>query len=342
MEVTMKKVCYLTVAAMAVLGLVVSPATAKSYKGSKKAWLGVYTQTVDQKLVEAFDLSVKYGAFVNEVVEDSPADEAGLEEDDVIISFDGSKITNSDELAKAISEHHPGDEVILTVVREGDEVELKVTLEKRSGYDKSIWITQNPNNWDYHYSFDYNDDNQPYIGVSLLDLTSQLGDYFGVDKGRGALITEVLKDSPAEKAELKAGDVIVSIDGDEVFDSKDIRDLISEKEPGDKVEVTVIRDKKERKLSVEVAEAEKESDAYSHIFLQQLHGPDIDIMAPKMKAKAKLRALQSIPPLPVLDPDDFPDLDPDDFDELQQEMKKLKKELKSLHKEMEELREKLK
>jgi len=337
----MKRLCYLTVAAIVVLGLVVGPATAKSYKASKKAWLGVHTQTVDYELVETSDLPVKYGVVVNEVVKDSPADEAGLEEDDVIIGFDGSKITDADELVEMIDEHRPGDEVILTVMREGDEVELTVTLEKRPGYDKSIRISKSLGNKDYFFSFDY-DDERTYLGVSLLDLTSQLGDYFSVDKGRGALITEVRDDSPAKEAGLKAGDVIVSIDEDKIFDSEDVRDLISEKEAGDKVEVTVVRDKKERRFSVEVAEAEEESDAYSHILFRQFYGPDFDFMLPKMKAKAKLRAISRIQPLPGLDLDDFPGLDPDDFDELKREMKKLKMELKSLHKEMEELREKLK
>ena len=335
----MKRLCYLTVAVIVALGLVVGPATANSYKASKKAWLGVSTQTVDYELAETFDLPVKYGVVVNEVVEDSPADEAGLEEDDVIIGFDGSKITDADELVEMIDEHRPGDEVILTVMREGNEVELTVTLEKRPGYDKSIWISKSPGNKDYFF---YYDDERSYLGVSLLDLTSQLGDYFGLDKGRGALIAEVRDDSPAEEAGLKAGDVIVSIDKDKIFDSEEVRDFISEKEPGDKVEVTVVRDKKERKFSVEVAEAEEESDAYSHILFRQFYGPDFDFMLPKMKAMAKLRAIPSIPPLPGLDLDDFHGFDPDDFDELELEMKKLKKELKSLHKEMEELREKLK
>jgi len=338
----MKRLCYLTVAAIVVLGLVVGPATAKSYKASKKAWLGVHTQTVDYELVETSDLPVKYGVVVNEVVKDSPADEAGLEEDDVIIGFDGSKITDTDELMEMIDEHRPGDEVILTVMREGDEVELTVTLEKRPGYDKSIRISKSSGNKDYFFSFDYYDDERTYLGVSLLDLTSQLGDYFSVDKGRGALITEVRDDSPAKEAGLKAGDVIVSIDEDKIFDSEDVRDLISEKEAGDKVEVTVVRDKKERRFSVEVAEAEEESDAYSHILFRQFYGPDFDFMLPKMKAKAKLRAIPRIQTLPGLDLDDFHGFDPDDFDELELEMKKLKMELKSLHKEMEELREKLK
>lgn len=338
----MKRLCYLTVAAIVALGLVVGPATAKSYKGSKKAWLGVYTQTVNYELVETSDLPVKYGVVVNEVVKDSPADKAGLEEDDVIIGFDGSKITDADELVEMIDEHRPGDEVILTVMREGDEVELTVTLEKRPGYDKSIRISKSLGNKDYFFSFDYYDDERTYLGVSLLDLTSQLGDFFGLDKGRGALIAEVRDDSPAKEAGLKAGDVIVSIDEDEIFDSEDVRDLISEKEAGDKVEVTVIRDKKERRFSVEVVEAKEESDAYSHMLFRQFYGPDFDFMLPKMKAKAKLRAIPRIRPLPGLDLDDFHGFDPDDFNELELEMKELKKELKSLHKEMEELREKLK
>lgn len=336
----MKKACYLTMAAMAILGLVVTPATAKSYKESKKAWLGVSTQTVNYDLAETFDLPAKYGVIVNEVVENSPADEADLREDDVIIAFDGSKITDTDELVEMIDEHRPGDEVNLTVARDEGEVELTVTLEKKPKHDKSIWLSKGPKNYNYLYSFDY-DEERSYLGVSLFDLTSQLRDYFGLKKGQGALITEVREDSPAKEAGLKAGDVIVSIDEDKIFDSEDVQDLISEKEPGDKVEVTVVRDKKERKFPVEVAEAEEESDVYSHVLLRQLYSPGIGHMLPKMKKKGKIQVIPSIPSLPDLDLDDFPDLDADDFDDLELEMEKLKKELKALHKEMEELREKL-
>jgi len=322
----MKRLSYLTLAVVIVLGLIANPVMAKSYKGSKKAWLGVYTQTVDYDLSEAFELPVKYGVVINEVVDDSPADEAGLKEDDVIIRVDGSKITDSRELVEMIDESRPGDEITLTIMRDNKELELAVTLGKRPGQDKSIWITNGPysKTEDYFFSM-YSDQMGSYIGVSMLDLTRQLGDFFGIDKGRGALIIEVREDSPAEEAGLKAGDVIVAIDKDEVIDSDDVQDLISEKEAGDKVEVTVVRNKKERTFTIEVAEDEDSPQIYS---FRKRCTPDISIDLPDIKG-----LLHGIPSVP--------EWDDDDLEKFELEMKKLKKELKSLQKEMQELREKL-
>ena len=75
--------------------------------------MGVYTQTVDRELADVFDLSIKYGAIVNEVVKDSPADEAGIKEDDVIVAINGSKVTDSDELTDEVHEMEPGDEIVM-------------------------------------------------------------------------------------------------------------------------------------------------------------------------------------------------------------------------------------
>ncbi len=319
----MKRLCYLMLGAIVVAGLVAGQGMAKSYKSSGKAWLGVYTQAVDDELTEAFDLPVSHGVIVNRVVKDSPADKAGLNEDDIIIRFDGSKITDADELVEMVGEDQPGDEVAVTVMRGDDELELEVTLGERPGGSKSVWITKNPKKEDFFFSFDYNE--YPYMGVSLLDLTRQLGDYFGIDKGRGALITDVIKDSPAAAAGLKAGDVIVAIDGDEVFDTEDVEDLIEDKKAGDKVEVSVIRNKEQKKFTVEVTENEEAPEAY---YFKQFYGPNFGFTLPKMKGK-------------------FHDLIPtpgqydDALGEYQEEMKKLKKELKSLREEMQELRDKL-
>jgi hypothetical protein len=92
------------------------------------------------------------------------------------------------------------------------------------------------------------------MGISMMDITRQLGDYFGVDNSRGVLITEVERDSPAERAGLKAGDIIVRLDGDRIADFDDVRDIISESDAGDKLPVVVIRDKKELELEVTVDE----------------------------------------------------------------------------------------
>jgi S1-C subfamily serine protease len=92
---------------------------------------------------------------------------------------------------------------------------------------------------------------QAFLGVSSIDvaeLTDDVRDNFGVEVDEGAFITEVVPGSAADEAGLEAGDVIIEIDGDEVSESGEVRDRILEKEPGDTVEIRVIREGDEQTL----------------------------------------------------------------------------------------------
>lgn len=104
-----------------------------------------------------------------------------------------------------------------------------------------------------------------YIGVYIQELNQELADNFGLKTPEGALVTKVEKESPAEKAGLREGDVITAIDGRKVTSSVSLPMLVSAIPPGGKAELTVIRDKKEQKISVTVgtnkqAEAQKTVD----------------------------------------------------------------------------------
>lgn len=337
----MRKYLGATVIAVAIVGLIFSLGAAGSSKYSKYAWLGVLTQSVDHDLTEAFDLAVEYGAIINEVLPDSPADGAGLEEDDIIIEFDGEKVFDSDDLIDLIDDSKPDDEVELVVMRDDNRIEVNVTLGKRprsyfrarTSYHRFAPIPPKPPKppkigksflWDTYCG-------GSYIGVTLTSLTDQLGEYFGVKKGKGVLITGVEEDSPASEAGLKAGDVIISVDDEEVHDFSDVKEIIKEKEEGEAVAVTVLRDRKEKSFDVEVAEREDEAFDYSYLFSV----PDFKVRIPKMKS------------LYFGDFDDWDDFDLEEFEEgmeeLAEEMEDLKKELKGLQKEKnrEDLRKQL-
>lgn len=91
-----------------------------------------------------------------------------------------------------------------------------------------------------------------YVGVYIQQLTQDLADSFGLKTPEGALVTKVEKDSPAEKAGLKEGDVITAFNGSKITSSVSLPMLVSSVAPGTKAELTVIRDKKERTLDVTV------------------------------------------------------------------------------------------
>ncbi len=93
------------------------------------------------------------------------------------------------------------------------------------------------------------------IGVSTVQLTKQLADYFGIADGKGVLVTSVSDDSPAARAGIRAGDVIISVDGEKVEGSGDVSRAINKKKDGD-VTLTVIRDKNQRSITVTPKAAE--------------------------------------------------------------------------------------
>jgi C-terminal processing protease CtpA/Prc len=299
------------VAALLVVALVFSFGVGKTAKYTKDAWLGVETQTVDDELAKGFDLPVKHGAIVNDVIDGSPADEIGLEQGDIIVALDGEKVLDSDDLIDMIEDHNPQDKVTLTIYREGKEKELEATLDRAPkdrrdviviprGSSRShvlvapttpmvpatpaapaapkvygVWNSNgNQGKW-----YSVTSDKGGYLGVSILDPGDQLGDYFGVKDGDGALVTSVVEDSPAAEAGIKAGDVIVKIGDTEIDGTEDVYDAMEDYKKGDKVDVQVIRDKHERSLAVTIGENKDNSYSYSYHF----NGPDMNIRVPKMK-----------------------------------------------------------
>jgi serine protease Do len=289
------------------------PAQAEKDTG-KKGWLGVSVQDLDEDLKEALELKSTEGVLVNEVVEDSPAEEAGIKKKDVIIKYKGKKITDAGELTTWVLETKPGEEVRLEIVRGGKKKEPTVTI----GTLPENYSLLNSEDWDFTLgprSFQFGG-KRGYLGVGLDGLTEQLGSYFGVQDGGGALITEVEEGSPAEKAGLKAGDVIVKIDDQEVEDPGDVIEVVADKKEGDKVAVEVLRDKEKKSFTVEVAERESTLG-----YLEGLKHLKI-LDSPRRGSSADIR-------IEI------------DKERLEKELDKLKDELRELKEELTELKEKV-
>jgi S1-C subfamily serine protease len=97
------------------------------------AYLGIQPAQVTPELDEAFDLGTGTGVLVEEVVSGSPAAEAGIRERDVIVRMDDSDIESVDDLFAELRDHKPGEEVTLTVVRDGERRNVDVTLGEAEG-----------------------------------------------------------------------------------------------------------------------------------------------------------------------------------------------------------------
>ena len=154
----------------------------------------------------------------------------------------------------------------------------------------------------------------------MQDLTEQLGEYFGVKHGEGVLITEADKDEPAYEAGLRAGDVIVEVDGEKIDDVDELRDEISDKDEGDKVEIKIIRDRQPKKFTVEVEKGKEWSDDH-------------------LKGLDKLKVLRGDIHTPgaLWEEKEFREHE----EGLSEELEELREELEELREELEELKEEL-
>jgi len=232
--------------------------------GEGGAWLGVTIGDVNAEKAKELKLAGEYGAFVKEVHENSPAAKAGLQKDDVIVEFAGEKVRSAAQLRRLVRETPADRTITLVVNRAGQAKTLSAKLEGRANQffempTPAIAATPMPHIKMPEFNFAWVD-HGARLGISADELTPQLAEYFGVKQGKGILVREVVVGSAAEKAGLKAGDVIVAVDGKEVPSvSKLRRALASEKEQKEnrKVALTIVRDKREQTLSVEIAAPER-------------------------------------------------------------------------------------
>jgi serine protease Do len=239
--------------------LILPTATIAGTDSNKPGWLGVNIRTVDDDLFVERNLNLDepMGVLVLDVVTDSPADDAGLKTNDVILELNGQTVADADQLRELVAETSPGKSVKLKISRDGQLLNTEATLTERKNLDRFGWHNNRPFDRNIPGSnFDLQIEPVGYIGISMSSLTDQLGDYFGVDNGEGVLITEVLDDSPANQAGLKAGDVIVEINGDKISSVREVAAAIQGLAEGDKADIGLIRNRQRQSFAVTVEERE--------------------------------------------------------------------------------------
>lgn len=229
-------------------------------KGDDRGYLGVYLEKLDDETRESLKFKGD-GVFVDDVVDDSPAEKAGLEEGDIIIKFEDKAVKDVDALQKMIGASKEGDKVALLVFREGKEIKLTAELGEAEDVSKEIIIKRGmgrPGMMKMKGGCCCAGECNVWLGLEVQKLSDQLAEYFKVKDGQGVLVATVIKDAPAEKAGIKAGDVIVKVGDEEISKRADLREAICGKKAGDEVGVTFLRDGQQRTLKVALAEMPKE------------------------------------------------------------------------------------
>jgi serine protease Do len=227
------------------------------------SYLGVAVVDIDAERAKALNLKEERGVEVKSVKEDSPAAKAGIKEGDVVLEFNGQRVEGTEQFVRLVHEIPAGRSCTLLLSRNGTTQTLTAAVGMRRAGDM--------------YFFDLEGADVPVtplpplpqiripdvphtlmswrssiLGIETESLGSQLADFFGVKDG--VLVRAVLKDSTAEKAGFKAGDVIVKVDGEKVTTPREISSLLHGTRTKKTFPVTVVRNKKELTLNVTLDE----------------------------------------------------------------------------------------
>ena len=294
-----------------------------------EGWLGVMLQPLTDDLIDAMNLGKGVeGVLVSDVVGGSPAEAAGIEKGDVITEVDGTSITSTEGAIEKVRSFAPGDKVKLVVLRDGKKEVVTAVLGKREADDEDYYNLKIPHMEKIFR--DFRPEPGGHIGVRIQDISADLGSYFGVGEGQGVLILDVEEDSPAARAGLKAGDIVIKVDGKDMTSTGEFASYIRDTEPGQTVELTLKRNKETRRISVEVAEG---PDA-SRVFIERMGKPDVRMMRggcclPGKEPMGMMERME--PPVPG-EPMMMRDNLRQEIDHLKQEIEALRQEIEGLKK----------
>ncbi len=230
---------------------------------SSQGYLGVDLGEVDTDRANALHVKDTHAAEVVMVDHDAPAGKSGLRAHDVILQLNGHPFENVNQLRHRLHDMPSGRTVTLLVIRDGKPLNLSVRLCDRKLLEQEAWSN--------HLRFpappasgssfvgssssgatSFLDAVIPkpfYVGAEVNPVRAQLADYFGVTSGTGLLVENVDSQSPASRAGLKAGDVVVKVESRAMFGRNDWLKVLRAHR-GHLVQVTVVRNKQEQVLTM--------------------------------------------------------------------------------------------
>jgi hypothetical protein len=313
-----------------------------SSEGSKGAYLGV-------QLSEEID-HPEGGARITRVVDESPADESGLQRGDIVVAIGGDVVRGPGALTKKIREREPGDRVTLTVIRDGDRVKLDVELGERPGLRAGAWILEDGEvrpldsldeeklqeyrnrmkDWSERYGetlreygerfrdkdlggvYRFYASPRPKLGVQLVEATPELREHLGGKADAGVLVSKVVADSAAERAGVLVGDLIIAADGEPVEDSGDLVRALMDKSD-EEIVLILVRDGRKMEIEAFIPKPDEDDVTGPRALLETLEVP-----MPPMPEMPALPAMPELPELLVLpELPELPALDVlEDLDEL--------------------------
>ena len=216
-------------------------------------YLGVNLAEVTADRARELKLKEPYGVEITRVEEGSPAEKAGLKSGDVVLEYNGQRVEGMEQFGRLVRETPPGREARLLVSRAGATQTIAATLGTRKARTvggnmfpgveiPEIHIPDIPQVFTAWRS--------PMLGIEAESLGPQLAGYFGVKDG--VLVRSVISDTAAEKAGMKAGDVITKIDGTGVTTPNEVSNAVRAANSNKTFAVELVRDHKEMTLNVNI------------------------------------------------------------------------------------------
>jgi len=172
-----------------------------------RGWLGVNIQKVTPELAKSFGLQDTKGALVAQVVPNSPAEKAGIEQGDIILEFDGKAVADSRELSRIVASTPVGKSVTVKVSRDGKMTDRQVKLGE---LEEKAEVTKAPST-------------HKRLGITVQNVTPEIAQELGLKNVTGVVVTEIEPGSPASDAGIQTGDVIREVSRKPV---KDVEDFI--------------------------------------------------------------------------------------------------------------------
>jgi serine protease Do len=229
--------------------------------GSNQSYLGIHAIEIDAERAKDLQLKEVHGVEVTKVEEDGPASKAGLKTGDVVLEYNGQRVEGMEQFLRLVRETPAGREVKLSISRAG----VPQTLIVKTGQRKTPMARfgeieiprfempemRLPDVPRAHMSW-----RSSAIGIEAETLDSQLAEYFGVKEG--VLVRSVIRTSAADKAGIKAGDVILKVDDTKVGSPREISEAVRGARLKKQVAILIVRDRREITVMLSIDE---ESDA---------------------------------------------------------------------------------
>jgi serine protease Do len=196
-----------------------------------RGWLGVVIQKVTPELARNFGMKEPGGALVADVTEGSPAAKADIRRGDIIVTFDGRAVKEMEQLPKIVGSLEVGRKAKVGIVRGGKPIEVEVTVGEVN--EEKTRLAEGGPNFDVEKTF----------GLVVQNITPEIAQHLNLKDGRGVIVTDIQRGSPAEEADMRAGDVIKEMNRKPVTNVEDFREILKRVRPKEGVVVLVKRER---------------------------------------------------------------------------------------------------